>query len=247
MTHPPVIINGLDKTRQLIPQWMQDDPKLSTLPTRTVSQDLYATAIETDFGICVQMKNCAAGLVEHFLDNDDIYYPGDGDDDEAPLTLAWLSSRSRRSRWQESTSAAAAVMNRNVHKMPNFSRNSSRFVCHQTMINYHHRGSFNLRDEQQGHENCISEGFYYRHHTQRDHHHRQQLLMMTTPTGGGSPDAVAGVATRTTASRMMDSVSVKAGPKKMWIRHYELTHDGKVMDGDILHVVLIIVYSALHK
>lgn len=242
MTHPPVIINGLDKTRQLIPQWMQDDPKLSTLPTRTVSKDLYATAIETDFGICVQMKNCAAGLVEHFLDNDDIYYPGDGDDDEAPLTLAWLSSRSRRSRWQESTSAAAAVMNRNVHKMPNFGRNSSRFVCHQTMINYHHRGSFNLRDEQQRHDKCISEGGYNRHH-------RQQLLMKTTTGGrGGSPDVVEGMATSTrTASRTMNSVSVKAGPKKMWIRHYELTHDGKVMDGDILHVVLIIVYSALHK
>lgn len=85
-------------------------------------QELYADTIETDFGICVDMKNCA--MVENFLDS----YP----EDEAPLTLSWLSSR-----WQESSS----MMNRSIQRMPGFRLNNSR-VVYQTMINY--RRSLNL-------------------------------------------------------------------------------------------------------
>lgn len=90
--------------------------------------DIYATAIETEFGICVEMKNCA--LVEDFLEND-VLFPRE---DVAPLTLSWLSSR-----WHDSQT----FMNRNVQKMPDFHLNNSRFV-YQTTINY--RRSLKLRE-----------------------------------------------------------------------------------------------------
>lgn len=156
---------------------------------------MYARAIETDFGICVEMKNCA--LVENLLEND-IYYP----EDEAPLTLSWLSSR-----WQESTS----VMNRNVQSTPSFRLNNSRFV-YQTMINY--RRSLKLREGM--HDSSISEEMFNREGecVETMSRHTEDRQARTSPEG---------TCKRTTPN---DSASVKAGPKKMWIRHY-YTSNGK--------------------
>lgn len=153
--------------------------------------DMYATAIETDFGICVEMKNCA--LAENDFEND-FCYP----EDETPLTLSWLSSR-----WHDST----VSMNRNVHKMPGFSLNNSRFV-YQTTINY--RRSLNLRE---GHTESISEEVFHRDVDVNEaisrHTEDRQQLSRTSPVTNAVPQT--------------GKCVVTAGPKKMWIRHYYLS------------------------
>lgn len=152
-------------------------------------QEMYA-AIETDFGICVEMKNC--GLVESFLENE-ICYP----EDEAPLTLSWLSGR-----WHDSTSSA---MNRNVQKLPGFLLNNSRCI-YQTTINY--RRSLNLRE---GHDKSISEEVLRRDEASEEisrHAEDRKRLKRNS-----SPEVV-----------VVDRTAGKSGPKKRWIRHYYLTN-----------------------
>lgn len=160
-------------------------------------QDLYATAIETEFGICVEMKNCA--LAENFLEHD-IYCP----EDEAPLTLSWLSSR-----WHDSTSSP---MRRNVQKMPGYCLNNSRFV-YQTTINY--RRSLNLRE---GHDSSISEDILNRDGKRAEakprHMEDREAIRRTSP---NSEDLRWSI-------RRQTKCAMKAAPKKMWIRHYYLSN-----------------------
>lgn len=153
---------------------------------------MYATAIETDFGICVEMKNCA---LENFLEND-IYYP----EDEAPLTLSWLSSR-----WHDPTSSV--VMRRNVQKIPGFRLNDSRFV-YQTTINY--RRSLNLRE---GHDKSISEEVLNRDFNKEAMSRHTEDMQQVKRAGPASP-----------SEYRPETKVVRAGPKKMWIRHYYLTN-----------------------
>lgn len=173
-------------------------------------QEMYA-AIETDFGICVEMKNCA--MMESFLENDNYCYPED--EAAAPLTLSWLSSR-----WHDSTT----TMNRNVQKMPGFSLNNSRLV-YQTTINY--RRSLNLRE---GHDKPISEEVLNREAETISPMYPEDHRQLTTT----APPA----ARRSTVEEPV----VRAGPKKMWIRHYYLSngngfwHPSKCKDTEMLPV-----------
>lgn len=96
-------------------------------------EKLYAKAIETDFGICVQMTNCS--VVEDYLEND-FYYRGD---EAPPLTLSWLSSR-----WKDSSRSRRNIVRKNlVHCVSDVHLNKSKYV-YQTQINY--RRSANLRE-----------------------------------------------------------------------------------------------------
>lgn len=96
-------------------------------------EELYAKAIETDFGICVQMTNCS--VLEDYLEND-FYYRGD---EAPPLTLSWLSSR-----WNDSSRPRTRIMRKNlVHCVSDVHLNKSKFV-YQTQINF--RRSANLRE-----------------------------------------------------------------------------------------------------
>lgn len=147
------------------------------------TQEIYASAIETEFGICVQMENYS--MVENYLENQDIFYP----DDETPLTLSWLSSR-----WQES-----GLMCKNVRRTPGLRMNNSRFV-YQTQINY--RRSVNLREGQKS----ISEDLLRRAGEPQEslfHHSADHKEYRTISTKNNT---------------------VRASPKKMWIRHYYLTN-----------------------
>lgn len=97
---------------------------------RKSQEDLCATTIETDFGICVQMRNCS--MVENFFE-DHIYSP--------PLTLSWLSSRSR---WHDDLSSYP--MKRSSPGVGNKKMTSPKFV-YRTQINY--RRSVNLNEGRQ--------------------------------------------------------------------------------------------------